>query len=170
MTAAQYRAIFALFNDRPAAKKMLAIVGKSAAALVYAAYLLGLAAALWQSGWQGLVPLAAVPAAAFLLGTVLRAAIDRPRPYEALGFAPLFPKATKGQSMPSRHCFSAAAIAVTLGSRWLVVGAVLALVAVVIALCRVLMGHHYPSDVLAGLAFGAGAAWAGLGLFALLAQ
>ena len=44
------------------------------------------------------------------MGTLLRAAINRPRPYEALNFTPLFPKDTKGQSMPSRHCFSAAAI------------------------------------------------------------
>ena len=57
--------------------------------------------------------------------------------------------------MPSRHCFSAAAIAATV---WYVLpplGAVLAvLAAVVIAVSRVVTGVHFVSDVLAGLAFG----------------
>ena len=100
--------------------------------------------------WPALV----VPAAAFLVGTLVRKAIDRPRPYTALGFTPLFPKDKAGQSMPSRHCFSAAAIA---GAAWYVFqpwGLALAVLAVVIAVCRVVTGVHYVSDVLAGLAFG----------------
>ena len=56
--------------------------------------------------------------------------------------------------MPSRHCFSAAAIAATV---WYVLpplGAVLAVLAVIIAVSRVVTGVHFVSDVLAGLAFG----------------
>ena len=85
---------------------------------------------------------------------LVRKAIARPRPYTALGFTPLFPKDKAGQSMPSRHCFSAAAIA---GAAWYVFqpwGLALAVLAVVIAVCRVVTGVHYVSDVLAGLAFG----------------
>ena len=84
----------------------------------------------------------------------MRKAIDRPRPYTALGFTPLFPKDKAGQSMPSRHCFSAAAIA---GAAWYVFqpwGLALAVLAVVIAVCRVVTGVHYVSDVLVGLVFG----------------
>ena len=71
--------------------------------------------------------------------------------YTALGFTPLFPKDKTGQSMPSRHCFSAAAIA---GTAWYVLpplGAVLAVLGVLIAISRVVTGVHYISDVLAGL-------------------
>ena len=100
----------------------------------------------------------AVPAAVFVLGTLLRAAINRPRPYEALNFTPLFPKDTKGQSMPSRHCFSAAAIMAAAFTVWVPLGVAACLLAAVVAVTRVLTGVHYPSDVLAGLAFGAGAA------------
>jgi predicted amidohydrolase len=90
--------------------------------------------------------------------TLLRAAINRPRPYEALNFTPLFPKDTKGQSMPSRHCFSAAAIVAAAFTVWVPLGVAACLLAAVVAVTRVLTGVHYPSDVLAGLAFGAGAA------------
>ena len=103
-----------------------------------------------------------VPAAVFLLGTALRAAIDRPRPYEAFGQPPLFPKDTRGKSMPSRHAFSAAGIAVTAWYVWPPLGVPAGALALVIAVTRVLSGVHYPGDVLAGLAFGSAAAWVGL--------
>ena len=159
MTATQYRAVIGWFNARPRAKAALRFASRGAVALVYLAY-------LWLLGWLGwhssgqFFPMLVVPAAAFLLGTTLRKVIDRPRPYTALGFAPLFPKDKPGQSMPSRHCFSAAAIA---GAAWYVLpplGILLAVVAVFIGVCRVVTGVHYISDVLAGLAFG--------GAFALL--
>ena len=41
-------------------------------------------------------------------------------------------------------------------------GAVLAVLAVIIAVSRVVTGVHFVSDVLAGLAFGSAAAWVGL--------
>ena len=143
MNAEQYRAVIGWFNARPAAKKALRLVSRSAVALVYLLYLGMLA-------WLALV----VPASAFVVGTLVRKLIDRPRPYTALGFTPLFPKDKTGQSMPSRHCFSAAAIAATV---WYVLpplGAVLAVLAVIIAVSRVVTGVHFVSDVLAGLAFG----------------
>ena len=45
--------------------------------------------------------------------------------------------------------------------------AVLAALALVIAVSRVLTGAHYPSDVLAGLVFGGTAAWLGFALVGL---
>ena len=163
MTQRQYRAAAQWFAAHPAAKALLRVVSKGSVALVYAAYL-GL---LGWLGWHRdsrFWPVLLVPAAAFVLGSALRRLIDRPRPYETLDFAPVFPKATKGQSFPSRHCFSAAAIAVTAGWALPPLGGLLAAAALVIALCRVMVGHHYISDVLAGLAFGAGVGWLGLWL------
>ena len=134
MNEQQYRTVIGWFNARPAAKKALRAVSTGSAVAVYLLYL-GLLA------W-------------FVVGTALRAAINRPRPYTKYGFVPLFPKDKTGQSMPSRHCFSAAAIAATV---WYVLpplGAVLAVLAVIIAVSRVVTGVHFVSDVLAGLAFG----------------
>ena len=153
MTAQRYQAIFDWFRARPAALRALGYAQKISVLGVYLVYGVVLAVTLWQRSGQFWRVLA-VPAAVFVLGTLLRAAINRPRPYEALNFTPLFPKDTKGQSMPSRHCFSAAAIAATV---WYVLpplGAVLAVLAVIIAVSRVVTGVHFVSDVLAGLAFG----------------
>ena len=149
MTAQRYQAIFDWFRARPAALRALGYAQKISVLGVYLVYGAVLAVTLWQRSGQFWRVLA-VPAAVYVLGTLLRAAINRPRPYEALNFTPLFPKDTKGQSMPSRHCFSAAAI--------VPLGVAACLLAAVVAVTRVLTGVHYPSDVLAGLAFGAGAA------------
>lgn len=160
MNEQRYRAVIAWFNARPAAKTAVYLISRGAVAavyLLYAALLVGLAIRrdpLWFAA-------AGVPAAAFVAGTALRAAINRPRPYTALGYTPLFPKKDTGCSMPSRHCFSAAAIAVAAWGCWVPLGAALALLAGIIALSRVLTGVHYISDVVAGLAFGSGFALVG---------
>ena len=56
-----------------------------------------------------------VPGLAFWMGTLLRARLNFPRPYEQPGFVPLVPKSTRGNSCPSRHALSAA----VLGMVWL---------------------------------------------------
>ena len=150
-------------------KKALRLVSRSAVALVYLLYLGMLAWLAWHRMGQ-LWPALVVPASAFVVGTLVRKLIDRPRPYTALGFTPLFPKDKTGQSMPSRHCFSAAAIA---GTAWYVLpplGAVLAVLGVLIAISRVVTGVHYISDVLAGLAFGSVFAVLGWNAFVLAAS
>ena len=169
MTAQRYQAIFDWFRARPAALRALGYAQKISVLGVYLVYGAVLAVTLWQRSGQFWRVLA-VPAAVYVLGTLLRAAINRPRPYEALNFTPLFPKDTKGQSMPSRHCFSAAAIA---GTAWYVLpplGAVLAVLGVLIAISRVVTGVHYISDVLAGLAFGSVFAVLGWNAFVLAAS
>ena len=169
MTAQRYQAIFDWFRARPAALRALGYAQKISVLGVYLVYGAVLAVTLWQRSGQFWRVLA-VPAAVYILGTLLRAAINRPRPYEALNFTPLFPKDTKGQSMPSRHCFSAAAIA---GTAWYVLpplGAVLAVLGVLIAISRVVTGVHYISDVLAGLAFGSVFAVLGWNAFVLAAS
>ena len=164
MTADRYRAVIGWFNARPAAKKLLRAVSLGSVAAVYLLYA-GLAVLMMLRGNSLLWPLLAVPAVVFVLGTALRRAINRPRPYETLGFAPLFPKDTKGQSLPSRHCFSAACIAVAAVRVSPVCALILGVLALLIALTRVLSGVHYISDVLAGLVFGAAAAGAGYALW-----
>ena len=153
MNAEQYRAVIGWFNARPAAKKALRLVSRGAVALVYLFYISMLVWLAWHrmgQFWPALV----VPAAAFIIGTLVRKIIDRPRPYTAMGFTPLFPKDKTGQSMPSRHCFSAAAIAGAAWYVWQPLGIVLAVLGVIIAISRVVTGVHYVSDVLAASAVG----------------
>ena len=94
MTAQRYQAIFDWFRARPAALRALGYAQKISVLGVYLVYGAVLAVTLWQRSGQFWRVLA-VPAAVYVLGTLLRAAINRPRPYEALNFTPLFPKDTK---------------------------------------------------------------------------
>ena len=167
MNEQRYRAVIGWFQAHPAARRALYLVSRGAVAAVYLLYAVLL---FWLAVWyrERLLPSVVVPAVIFWAGSALRTRINRPRPYTALGYRPLFPKAETGRSMPSRHCFSAAAIAVTAWHCSGPLGAVLTVLAVLIAASRVVTGVHYISDVLVGLAFGAGTALVGWQLFGLL--
>lgn len=101
------------------------------------------------SFWKALF----VPAISFVLLSVGRALINRPRPYEAFKMPPVIKKDTKGNSFPSRHVFSATMIAMTfvLMSPWSWLGIVFLGVSVLLAVVRVVSGVHYISDVVAGI-------------------
>lgn len=96
-----------------------------------------------------------VPAACFLVVTVLRPLINRERPYDRFGAPPLGRyRRGKGKSMPSRHAASAAAIAAAAvyATPSLPMGMAMLLLTALIAALRVLAGQHYVSDVLVALA------------------
>ena len=80
---------------------------------------------------------------------------DRPRPYEAHpGMVHLFVSASPDPSFPSDHATVAFAIAVSIFLRKRRLGLVTLAMACVVALSRVVVGTHYPSDVLAGALLG----------------
>lgn len=85
--------------------------------------------------------------------------VDRPRPFVAHPHAVhLFSHHAADPGFPSDHATAAFAIAVALllrDRRW---GAVVLVAAVVLAVGRVGMGVHYPTDVIGGAALGALAA------------
>ena len=90
----------------------------------------------------------------FVLVSLLRKLIDSPRPYENWDITPLIAKDKKGQSFPSRHVFSAALISCFIWQLHRGLGAFCFALAILLALCRVLSGVHYPKDVLAGYLIG----------------
>lgn len=90
------------------------------------------------------------PLLVFLVVTIFRKVINRPRPYEALNIQPLF-KHKKGESFPSRHTASAFIIALVCYSLYPVFGITLLVIASFVAITRVVAGVHYISDVIVAI-------------------
>ena len=95
-----------------------------------------------------------IPASGFVILSLLRKKINAPRPYEEWGIKPLLDRDSPGQSMPSRHVFSATIISMACLHASLSVGVILLVLSVFLGLVRVLGGVHYPKDVLVGYACG----------------
>ena len=91
-----------------------------------------------------------VPASGFVILSFLRKKINAPRPYEVWEIVPLLDRDSPGQSMPSRHVFSATIISMACLHASLSVGVILLVLSALLGLVRVLGGVHYPKDVLVG--------------------
>ena len=91
-----------------------------------------------------------IPASGFVILSLLRKKINAPRPYEVWEIIPLLDRDSPGQSMPSRHVFSASIISMACLHASLSVGVILLILSVFLGLVRVLGGVHYPKDVLVG--------------------
>lgn len=66
-----------------------------------------------------------IPATGFVILSLLRKKINAPRPYEEWDIKPLLDRDSPGQSMPSRHVFSATIISMTCLHASLTVGFIL---------------------------------------------
>ena len=149
----RYEQWAAPLRGRPGVVRALNIVNHGIVVVFYAAYALLLGWACVSDPWK-LAPLVGVTAVGFAAVSFFRRRFNAPRPYECCSIAPLIARDGAGKSFPSRHAFSAFAIA----ARWFVANAPVAVVllvaAVVLAVCRVLGGVHFPRDVVAGAFIG----------------
>ena len=91
-----------------------------------------------------------IPASGFVILSFLRKKINAPRPYEVWEIIPLLDRDSPGQSMPSRHVFSATIISMACLHASLSVGVILLVLSALLGLVRVLGGVHYPKDVVVG--------------------
>ena len=91
-----------------------------------------------------------IPASGFVILSFLRKKINAPRPYEEWTIKPLLDRDSPGQSMPSRHVFSATIISMACFHASLSVGVILLVLSAFLGLVRVLGGVHYPKDVVVG--------------------
>ena len=98
-----------------------------------------------------------IPASGFVILSFLRKKINAPRPYEEWDIKPLLDRDSPGQSMPSRHVFSATIISMACLHASLSVGVILLVLSAFLGLVRVLGGVHYPKDVVVG--YICGLAW-----------
>lgn len=153
MTKEQYRTMTEttrrLVCKLPGGARLLAVP----ACLCAVVYMLTLAYLAWQRDVR-FFRASLVPAACFLIVTILRPLIGRERPYDRFQLPPVGKwEQGKGKSMPSRHAASAVAVAIAVVYIF-PSGAMMALMAVLTVLVctfRICSGQHYPSDVAAAL-------------------
>lgn len=119
----------------------------------------------------GITAILAVAIGALLTNVMLKTLVARIRPYEVVEGLRLLIEKPHDYSFPSGHtCASFAAALVyyrKLSKKW-GIGAVV--LASLIAFSRMYLGVHYPSDVLAGVAIGAFAAWAAIRIMAYIGE
>ena len=121
-------------------------------------YLTLLATTYFQEGLEKQVGIYLfIPASGFVILSFLRKKINAPRPYEEWNIKPLLDRDSLGQSMPSRHVFSASIISMACFHASLSLGIILLVLSAFLGLVRVLGGVHYPKDVVVG--YTSGLAW-----------
>lgn len=149
----RYEQWAAPLRGRPGVVRALNIVNHGIVVVFYAAYALLLGWACVSDPWK-LAPLVGVTAVGFAAVSFFRRRFNAPRPYECCSITPLIARDGAGKSFPSRHAFSAFAIAASWFAGSAPVAVVLLVAAVVLAVCRVLGGVHFPRDVVVGALIG----------------
>ena len=148
-----YNKLTRSFQNKPTATRCLQVVNSLLTKIMYLIYPLMLIY-LFCAQSNRLLAFILIPALSFVLVSVVRKLLNAPRPYEVWNITPLILKNTKGQSMPSRHVFSATIISMAILQLNLIWGIFFLILSLVIALCRVLGGVHYPRDGMAGFLVG----------------
>ncbi len=140
------------------------VLALAAGGLAQAAWLLARARRSSGEGKEGvplLAPWLGIWIAAGMAGW-LKGLLNRPRPFEVIGGMGTA-SLEKGLSFPSGHATLAFALAAAVGLRWPRWRAVSFGLAAAVALSRVALGLHWPSDLLAGALLGwgvvSGVAW-----------
>ena len=149
----RYEQWAAPLRGRPGVVRALNIVNRGIVIVFYVVYALLLGWACVSDPWK-LAPLVGVTAVGFAAVSFFRRRFNAPRPYECCAIAPLIARDGAGKSFPSRHAFSAFAIAASWFAASAPVAVVLLVAAVVLAICRVLGGVHFPRDVVVGALIG----------------
>lgn len=119
------------------------------------------------NGFTGLIQMCyiiLVGAVSVALYKFLKAHLVRERPYISFGSIIAQTKPLDRYSFPSGHSMNAACLAVLLASCEILFFEVVSLFAALVAMSRVVLGMHYPSDVVIGLILGTGIALTGLAI------
>lgn len=93
-------------------------------------------------------------AVSFVIGFLLKELFGRPRPYKIIPNAYIGDRVWKDYSFPSGHTAAGFSLAVNYAMFYHQLAFPLTLCAVLVGLSRIYLGHHYPTDILAGAILG----------------
>ena len=134
-------------------EKIVVFINKLLTEIVYIAFF-ALLVNLALHRDKDIIRIVLVTGISFVLVSVSRHFIDAERPYIKYNFAPLVQKEKKGESMPSRHVFSAFVIGVAFLYMNVALGIIMLIIGTLMAVTRVVVGVHFPRDVIAGAVIG----------------
>jgi undecaprenyl-diphosphatase len=138
-----------------------AFAGWTGLVFIVAAVIRGLAnRRLAMAAWQ--VVLAAL-LASLLADGFAKPLAGRPRPFTTSATLEVVGSRPASGSFPSGHAATCVAAALVLASTWRRARGVIWATAILVAVSRVYLGVHYPTDVLAGALIGWFAGWFALG-------
>ena len=140
-------------NENDTAKEILRIVDLASVFLcIYALFYLEIHL-IQKDAWLALRA-ALILAIPFALVSLVRYLIKAPRPIELFDFYGEDVKKRGSGSFPSRHAFSAFAIGVLVLFFHFTLGLITVVLAALMSASRVLLGKHFPRDVIAGALMG----------------
>ena len=146
-----YKHIAGKIENKPVFLRLLRVFNRLMTVVIPIVYLTLLVITYLQEGLGKQVCVYVfIPASGFVILSFLRKKINAPRPYEEWDINPLLDRDSPGQSMPSRHVFSATIISMACLHASLSVGVILLVLSALLGLVRVLGGVHFPKDVVVG--------------------
>ena len=153
----KYKKIFKYLDEHDSLKEMVILANNWITLITYIAYplmIIRLLTEMEDDGINDIVKMIVIPVVGFILLSVVRKLINAERPYEKYNITPLVSKDTKGCSFPSRHVFSIFIISMGFLYVQTYIGVVFLILGAILAICRVLVGVHFPKDVIVGTAAG----------------
>lgn len=150
---------FAALGERPSVRSGAGIVNFLADGWMYLPLAAAIRAIDRGDPWRVLSQALVAALAAHAVHAVLKRALRRPRPFVRDPSVAARTRVLDRYSFPSGHCMTLLCVAVPLVHAEPVLWAAACGYAAVLGSCRLIAGHHYPSDVLAGFALGGSAGW-----------
>ena len=154
-----YNKSAAFYNAHPTAKRAIKLGNTVLTWLFFACYGILWLYAVYVEPFEtrDLVKILFIPLLTLLVVSVLRLAINRPRPYTeaGAGITPFIDKKkVDNKSFPSRHLACATVISMTFLPYYPIAGGCLLFASVLLGYIRFATGLHYPSDLFAGAGLG----------------
>lgn len=134
--------------------RVLGVMSHIISALFVLAFLFCVSVMIYAEEYRVALLFMSSSLAGYLLVSAAREVLDAPRPYEIYEFYEILPKKKKGKSFPSRHAYSAFAIATLSFAVGYPICIALFSLALILCICRALLGIHFIRDLIAGALIG----------------
>ncbi len=138
----------------PAVRTCVVIINGLGDGWIYALAALAVVARMGLAAGRVVATAAAAAAGSHLIYAFAKRRIKRLRPFERDANIESVARVLDRYSFPSGHCMTLTAVAVPIIAAIPVWWPAAVLTFMLVALCRLLAGHHYPSDLAAGALIG----------------